>query len=62
MSWADRFSTHSEACIYYGVDTPEQIRAEIAADAAEEAAYMAEMVAAFGPYVFPEYLFLDIPF
>lgn len=62
MSWADSFRTYEDACIYYGVDTPNQIRAEIAADAAAEAAEMAEMVAAFGPYVFPAYLFNNIPF
>ena len=28
-TWADDFNTFEEACIYYGVDTPAQIAAEI---------------------------------
>lgn len=46
-SWADQFNTYAEACHYYGADTPEQIRAEIAAEIAEELAGWGE----YGPYV-----------
>lgn len=46
-TWADDFNTYAEACIYYGADTPEQIAAEIAAEAAEELAGWGE----YGPYV-----------
>lgn len=33
--WSDEFATYSDACIAYGVDTPEQIAAELRADAEE---------------------------
>ena len=33
-TWADTFATYADACEYYGVDTPAQLRAEAEAEAA----------------------------
>lgn len=73
--WADDFNTYTEACIYYGVDTPAQLAAEQAYYEEEYAiAEQDEMEARGGPefrrsyYPIPEALAFpgdpnwDIPF
>ena len=72
MNWADCFNTYSEACEYFGIETPAQLAAEDAYYAALEAEELKEMEAAFGPYAEPvapkqESIFLgpwddDVPF
>lgn len=36
-SWADQFNTYTEACEFYGADTPASLRAEEAYRAEQEA-------------------------
>ena len=36
MNWAEMFNTYAEACTYFGVDTPDQLRAEAEEEAREE--------------------------
>jgi hypothetical protein len=50
VTWADQFNTYEEACTYYGVDTPAQLASEAEWQAEEDARWLAEMEAAFGPY------------
>lgn len=57
-TWADDFNTYEEACIFYGCDTPAQIKAEIE----DEAERHREMERVFGPYVAPPFIFNELPF
>jgi hypothetical protein len=51
-SWADHFNTYTEACEFFGVDTPTQLEAEARSEAAEEAIVeQDEMEARGGPRV-----------
>jgi hypothetical protein len=48
--WADDFNTYTEACEYYGCDTPAQLAAEAAYDLARDRiAAQDEMEARGGP-------------
>ena len=61
-TWADDFNTYDEACIYYGVDTPAQVRAEIEADALEWAIASLDDLEIKGPTVTPVVDYGDCPF
>lgn len=47
-TWADDFNTFSDACRFYGCDTPEQMEAEADWFWKE---WLAGMEAEYGPYV-----------
>jgi len=47
-SWADHFNTYTEACEFYGVDTPAQIRAEQQAELEAEWVDMQDLIEARG--------------
>jgi hypothetical protein len=59
-NWADDFNTYREACIYYGAEDPEVLRAEAERESEEaNLANLDAMEARGGPY----YMFNDeIPY
>lgn len=61
MSWSDEFATYDEACRAHGIDTPDQLDLEMRVMIDEYRAYLAEMEAAFGPFVHPD-IDTDCPF
>lgn len=61
-NWADDFNTYTEACEYYGCDTPAQVAAEMEArDAEDNILSQDEMEARGGPLVYYPAYRLDHP-
>ena len=60
MNWADSFNTYTEACEFFGADTPAQIASEMKWRAQEEWAQECDEIEARGgprPFVHHEGLF-----
>lgn len=65
-TWADQFATYADACRYYGIDTPAQLKAEDEYYAAIDRDYaMDAMEARGGPdsaAFYPPYVLIDYVF
>ena len=64
FTWADQFNTYTEACEYYGADTPSSLKSEIEWRWQEDCVAEQDEMEARGGVVFFDngYLFCELPF